>query len=304
MFESLLLSVLERVLGGYVEEIDRSSLKVAVWAGNVTLSNLRLRSEACYALGLPLHVKMGGIRSVNVTIPWSKLGSEPVTIKIDGVYLVAGPLAESNWDAASQREWAWARKSARLMRLSQAAEMSSLQAASGNASDPDEAATARTRAGRDTASLLAKVLNNLQVSVTNIHLRYEDRTQSTAPFAIGVTLAELAAFTTDASGNHRFVVDTPTQHKWVELRELAVYHHCGCEEMMDAGCSLAQLCSWLQGMVATGGSEQALQEAAAAGRQYVIRPMTVGARVVMQPAHDALRAGSPRTQVKVCAVHR
>ena len=128
MFESLVLTVLERVLGQYVEGLDRASLKVAVWSGNVTLHDVKLRREACYSLGLPVHVKLGCVKSVQVTIPWSKLGSEPVTILLDGVYLVAGPLAESDWDEAAQREWAWARKEGRINRLSQAAEMSSLQA--------------------------------------------------------------------------------------------------------------------------------------------------------------------------------
>ena len=57
MFESLVLTILERVLGQYVEGLDRASLKVAVWSGNVTLTELKLRREACYALGLPLSVK-------------------------------------------------------------------------------------------------------------------------------------------------------------------------------------------------------------------------------------------------------
>ena len=46
---------------------------------------------------------------------------------------------------------------------------------------------------RDTLSLLTKIIYNLQFSFRNIHVRYEDRTHSSAPFAIGATLAELSA---------------------------------------------------------------------------------------------------------------
>ena len=64
------------------------------------------------------------------------------------------------------------------------------------------------------------------VSFHSLHVRYEDATSSKdAPFAIGLTLSELAAFTTDANGNRRFVADTSVQHKWLELRGLALYHH-------------------------------------------------------------------------------
>ena len=61
--------------------------------------------------------------------------------------------------------------------------------------------------GGASEDMLGKVLNNLQVSLTNIHLRYEDRTQSTHPFAIGITLAELSYCTTDADGNRSFSID-------------------------------------------------------------------------------------------------
>jgi len=84
MFESIALSVLERVLGqctlprvvgetldfatpmspqscllSDVENIDRNSLKVAVWRGHITLERLKLRREALYAWGLPLDIKAG-----------------------------------------------------------------------------------------------------------------------------------------------------------------------------------------------------------------------------------------------------
>ena len=298
MFESLVLSLLERLLGDYVVDLDRKSLKVAVWDGKVALSNLRLRPEACHALGLPVNIKMGCIRTVTVTIPWSKLGYEPVIVSLDGVYLVAGPLAESDWDEAAQKEWAWGRKAGRLMRLTQAAELTSMQqaAAAAEGRSVDHKSPSK-RGGQDTVSMLAKVLNNLQVSITNIHVRYEDRTQSTHPFAIGVTLAELSTYTTDASGKRRFIVDAAVQHKRVELRQLAIYHHCACAEMLDPSMSMERLCSWLQGMVAADGGRAASWHAP--GLVYVISPMSMGANVAIRPEQSAQQQGLPRTLVKV-----
>ena len=48
-----------------------------------------------HALGLPVHIKVGCVNSVQVTIPWSKLGSKPVVGQLEGVYRVAAPLASS-----------------------------------------------------------------------------------------------------------------------------------------------------------------------------------------------------------------
>ena len=53
-------------------------------------------------------------------------------------------------------------------------------------------------------------------------MRYEDRTNSPGhPYAIGLTLEELSAFTTDMYGNRRFVTDTATQH-WVHARDVHI----------------------------------------------------------------------------------
>ena len=259
-----------------VEGLDRASLKVAVWSGSVTLTDVRLRREACYALGLPVHIKLGCVKLVQVTIPWSKLGSEPVTIKLDGVYFVAGPLAESDWDEEAQKEWAWARKEGRINRLEQAAEMSAMaamqQAAASALSSPtgsgsaSAAASSSSPLGQQTprgssgssspskatgggrgATLIAQILHNLQVEISNLHVRYEDSSTSLeSPFAIGLTLQELSAFTTDQGGNRRFCVDPTVQHKWVELKSLAIYHHVGCRDMCTKHLSsLGALCEWL-----------------------------------------------------------
>lgn len=97
-----------------MEGLDKASLKVAVWKGNVTLTDVVLRREAFYSLGLPVNIKSGSVSRITATIPWSKLGSEPVSLTLDGVYLVAGPLDEGHLDEGAMREWTWARKQQRL----------------------------------------------------------------------------------------------------------------------------------------------------------------------------------------------
>ena len=97
-----------------MEGLDKASLNVAVWSGTVTLTDVVLKPEAFYSLGLPVNIQAGSVATISATIPWSKLGSEPVSITLDGVYLVAGPMDEGNLDDAARQEWAWARKLQRL----------------------------------------------------------------------------------------------------------------------------------------------------------------------------------------------
>ena len=59
MFESKLAGVLNQVLGSYVHGISTDDLKVAVFKGDVVLTNMRLKVDALNALGLPFRVRSG-----------------------------------------------------------------------------------------------------------------------------------------------------------------------------------------------------------------------------------------------------
>lgn len=58
-------------------------------------------------------------------------------------------------------------------------------------------ATEDSKNGTFANQLLTKILNNLQFSITNIHIRYEDDISTNHRFAAGITLSELSAITTD-----------------------------------------------------------------------------------------------------------
>ena len=60
MFESKLAGVLNQVLGSYVHGISTDDLKVAVFKGDVVLTNMRLKVEALNALGPPRAQRRGG----------------------------------------------------------------------------------------------------------------------------------------------------------------------------------------------------------------------------------------------------
>jgi vacuolar protein sorting-associated protein 13A/C len=54
-------------------------------------------------------------------------------------------------------------------------------------------------------SIIATIIGNLKVSISNVHIRYEDSTSNPGhPFAAGITLAKLAAVTMDEEGNETF----------------------------------------------------------------------------------------------------
>lgn len=65
------------------------------------------------------------------------------------------------------------------------------------------------------SSLTTKIIDNLQVSIKNIHIRFEDNVSDPGhPFAAGITLKELSAVSTDGQWNPTFISEaTNTIHK-------------------------------------------------------------------------------------------
>jgi vacuolar protein sorting-associated protein 13A/C len=56
--------------------------------------------------------------------------------------------------------------------------------------------------------LMTKILNNLQLSIANIHIRYEDDSSTNHRFAAGLTLKELSAITTDETWTPKTITDS------------------------------------------------------------------------------------------------
>ena len=45
MFEGLLESILNKVLGQYIQGLNKKDLSISVWSGDVQLSNVKLRAD-------------------------------------------------------------------------------------------------------------------------------------------------------------------------------------------------------------------------------------------------------------------
>ena len=76
-----------------------------------------------------------------------------------------------------------------------------------------------------TQSMVTAVVDNLQISIKNVHFRYEDSIASPGhPFAVGLTLKELSAVSTDGDWNPTFIQsDSSVTHKLAVLGALSVY---------------------------------------------------------------------------------
>uniref|UniRef100_A0A3Q3VQC9 Chorein N-terminal domain-containing protein n=1 Tax=Mola mola TaxID=94237 RepID=A0A3Q3VQC9_MOLML len=217
VFESMVSDLLNRFIGDYVENLDKSQLKIGIWGGNIVLENLRVKENALVSL-----------RSWKLTlkIPWKNLYNEAVVATLDGLYLLVVPGATLKYDAAKEERYQQEAKHRDLQRIEEA-----LQMAARKAFPPALSLTAppvspqrcqvhkgfkkhkKTKKGlkklkrhenkeekKDTfmEKLATQVIKNLQVKISSIHLRYEDDlSDPQRPLSMGVTLSELSLQTTD-----------------------------------------------------------------------------------------------------------
>uniref|UniRef100_A0A8C9TBJ3 Vacuolar protein sorting 13 homolog C n=1 Tax=Scleropages formosus TaxID=113540 RepID=A0A8C9TBJ3_SCLFO len=181
VFESLVSDLLNRFIGDYVENLDKSQLKIGIWGGR---SAAGTHGCAVFSeLDVPFKVKAGQVGKLTLKIPWKNLYSEAVVATLDGLYLLVVPGATIKYDAAKEEKYIQEAKQKELQRIEEALQMAM-----------------RRDEKKDTFAekLATQVIKNLQVKITSIHIRYEDDLSDPEhPLSMGVTLAELSLQTTD-----------------------------------------------------------------------------------------------------------
>ena len=91
MLERIAAKVASRLLGEFCADIDADSLSVSVLKGEVKLQNVELKPAAFDAFDLPVTVKHGAVKSINVTVPWGSLSSSPVKVEMHDVRILVRP---------------------------------------------------------------------------------------------------------------------------------------------------------------------------------------------------------------------
>ncbi|KAL8939573.1 MAG: hypothetical protein Q9211_002685 [Gyalolechia sp. 1 TL-2023] len=215
MLEGLVANLLNRFLGMYVKNFNAQQLNVGIWNGDVKLRNLELRREALDQLHLPVNVVEGYLGSLTMSIPWTSLRGKPVRVTIEDVFLLAAPKEDAEYD---EEEEANREHSVKMEKLENA-ELLKQRNSEGLSQEEQQKSQSFAE------SLTTAIVDNLQVSIKNIHIRYEDSIAAPGhPFALGLTLKEFSAVSTDENWRPSFIQATSgTTHKLAVLGELALY---------------------------------------------------------------------------------
>jgi len=228
-----------RILAPYVVNLDMNQVNYGIGQGQLTLHKLRLKKGALDKFRLPVDVIEGHLGKFTLSLHWMNLGNQPVEILIEDVYLLVTPSPQGEEDPEDEVNRAHAAKMERL----ENAELLHMRSQSEVAIEDSQKSQGLI------ASLITKIVNNLQVTIKNVHIRYEDKISVPGhPFAAGITLAGFTAISTDENWKPTFIDSTAgAVHKLASLLSLAVYFDTDSASM--AGLPYAEAVQKFNGLV-------------------------------------------------------
>ncbi|KAK6533217.1 hypothetical protein TWF281_007367 [Arthrobotrys megalospora] len=180
-----------------------------------------MKLKALDQMKLPLNVSEGHLGRLTLQIPWSNLKNKPVKVTIEDVFLLATPKQDSEYDEEDEERRRQILKQEKL----ESAELVHERTTSGLSEEEQQKHQSFTE------SLVTKIVDNLQVTIKNIHIRYEDSISTPGhPFALGFTLEEFSAVSTNKNWEPIFIQgNVAVTHKLGKLSSLAVYWNTDTE---------------------------------------------------------------------------
>ncbi|KAG8519832.1 Vacuolar protein sorting-associated protein 13A, partial [Galemys pyrenaicus] len=152
--------------------------------------------------------------NLNLKIPWKNLYTQPVEAVLEDIYLLIVPSSVIKYDALKEEKQLLEAKQHELKRIEEAKRKVANQ-------DKQQAEKPDTF----TEKLVTQIIKNLQVKISNIHIRYEDDiTNRDNPLSFGISLQNLSLQTTDPYWVPSFHDDTEKLfHKLIRLDNLFAY---------------------------------------------------------------------------------
>ncbi|VDP14307.1 unnamed protein product [Heligmosomoides polygyrus] len=245
------------------------------------MENLEVKETALDDLDLPVKLKFGYLSSLVLKIPWKNLYNEPVIANIDGLHLIVVPNKGVVYNEEKAKKNAAEVKQKTLARLEEARKNRR------KPPDPTQDSFAE--------KMVTQVIKNLQVTVSNIHVRFEDKyTNRHRPFVAGVTLERLDFQTTNENWIptiHRDVVKI--FHKLVLLDNLAVYWNSDSQLFSDLN-DKKEIRRKLQETIHNGKNNPE-------GYKYILQPIKMQAKLKLnqKPEADGTNWQTPKIDLSV-----
>lgn len=172
MLEGILEGFLMRYLSKYLNGINSKNLSLGIWSGLVSIENISINQKAIDIMGLPIKLSFSHIKKLTIKIPWKTILMTSAEITLEGLYIVMAPVHKEGWG-----------------RLLSNSVKTKIQMIENFAEAYLNRITAKQMKQSSNNGLfqriLAKIVENLKISVKHIHIRFEDYENK---FCFGFTL--------------------------------------------------------------------------------------------------------------------
>ncbi|VFV25882.1 vacuolar protein sorting-associated [Lynx pardinus] len=275
---------------------------------NVALDNLQIKENALSELDVPFKVKAGQIDKLTLKIPWKNLYGEAVVATLEGLYLLVVPGASIKYDAEKEEKSLQDIKQKELSRIEEALQKAAEKGAHSGEfiyglenfvykdikpgrkrkkhkkhfkkpfKSLDRSKDKPKEAKKDTflEKLATQVIKNVQVKITDIHIKYEDDvTDPKQPLSFGVTLGELSLLTANEHWTPCILNEAEKIiYKLIRLDSLSAYWNVNCS--MSYQGSKEQILDQLKSGILTSSNIPA-------NHQYIFQPISASAKLYMNP---------------------
>ena len=164
--ESYITPIILSYVEKYVKDVKADRSQVSLWNGGASFSNLDLRLDVLeQELGIPFSFVSGHIHELHISVPWTRLNTEPIVITINTIECVlklpdkndggGGTESESSARSASPDDNQGSQQSSKSKRINDRSGKTQQEAPPGYVQ-----------------SLINKIISNVKIVCNNLILKY------------------------------------------------------------------------------------------------------------------------------------
>lgn len=177
MLEKLISSVLNRVLGNFIENLDAEQLNISLWNSNVKLENLQIKPSIFDSIPVPFSLHYGKVGKIFIDIPLMNIASSPLKIEISDVFVFIKPKNFNLWNEKVEID-AYIEKTLSFLDKFEAYLTESTQL--------------EQQSPGMMGNLISKIVDNIQIKISNVYVRIEDTLSiPRMPFVIGIVIGSI-----------------------------------------------------------------------------------------------------------------
>ena len=268
------LHFINKYLSDYLENISKDQLEVSIFSGKITMENVKVKSHVLQMFGFPFELKFAKLGKINISYSLSGILSKPVKIEISDIFAFISPVQSSDWSESTLKDLLI---KTRQMKLDQFEAMQDSNMESANI----PAFLKRW---------LIKIIDNVQLSIEKLYIRYEDSITGLNDFNLGVILKGIKASTCDSNWEKTFSPNSKsTLYKVLEVERFAVFNDFEEENSIFQKQYIGELEAMFELLVIHEMNDEVKHN-------YIVEPFNIEAKVMVNKSLDK---SSPLITVEV-----